>query len=342
MAANFNTIYVHPGLPKCGSSYLQNAFSILEQKEFFGNTTYPIFKKTDSFALLHAGNMAHLHKRIRRNESDAKIQKTWDSILSHASQGKENVLLSREGLLELPPADIKKLEDRLLRNCNRVVMLVVVRPFSEHLYSTYYPRTLANKQMTSFEEWLTPEACDFETNVLMFGTQEFKALMETNIEYEIIPYAKTGLLESFLPYLGESPDIAKHLPQATVNRSLTENERYLMASLQKESQDEKLLRFVRNAININRTQPLGSQMDPRLEQRIHDQLPRIFEALQGMKDFEKFKTIFSKKHSTANYASFLSSQTEDFADIARVMFKAIEEYKCNRAWHKKLKKWCQI
>lgn len=336
MTASFDTIYIHPGLAKCGSSYLQNAFCILEQRGALMNTTYPKIMNTDKFEAHYGGNLAPLHKQLEKNRHDSKIEDTWRQLLSHANHTKRNILLSREGLLQLPPDQLKRLEQLLLKYCNRIVILVVVRPFAEYVYSLYCQGVQRKDYQFNFESWLTHGAESFEKRLFDRGTKHFKSLIESGIEYEIIPYSKTQLLEDFLPQIGESALIADQLPKATVNRSLTQNEQHLYKILRDKTKNRDLLTAVKNALHTTRSGHNAFQINPNTEKRIREQLPIIFNALNGMKHFDTLKNIFGAETPITNNGSSMFSEKEDFADIARIMLQAIKDYRQPLSWRDKL------
>ena len=53
---NQKKLFIHAGLPKTGTSYLQNCFELFEKQGDLERINYPLIKEHDSFFEIHSGN----------------------------------------------------------------------------------------------------------------------------------------------------------------------------------------------------------------------------------------------------------------------------------------------
>lgn len=52
----FKKIYLHVGLPKTGTSYLQNALDVLSRTEALTQTSYPVLNCNEDHVRIQSGN----------------------------------------------------------------------------------------------------------------------------------------------------------------------------------------------------------------------------------------------------------------------------------------------
>jgi hypothetical protein len=247
-------IFLHVGLPKTGTTYLQNCFEFFEKENKFFSVSYPLMKTQKSFYTIHSGNGVRIGHYITESLTPVfakeKLNDIVDELLEKGDSSKP-LLISSEFFAAAPVDRINILTEILESKGYEIEIIVVVRPLEELLFSLYMQAIKRNGVSAKFQEWVFPQS----QNII-------NAFVESIVAYKspvhVLKYEKKDLLKNVLDIIGETVVFDQKIEQATVNRSLTRDEMQLMVSMNAIYQDPKLSTWVSDKlIELNPELPSG-------------------------------------------------------------------------------------
>lgn len=241
----FDTIFLHAGLPKTGSSYLQDGLHALSRAGRLSRVTYPAIAPRSGL-----GNGSALAAELLftnpKPTSTGQIEALIDDILRGSDSSATDLLISSEDLCYADVEKFARLRQVLLTHAREVKLVIAVRPLREWSYSVYLQLVKAHALAADYDAaWLRKHTGDF----LFY----FRNLDRFDVDAIVLPYQEKDLLRRFLGILGEDESIASEVPETIVNRSLSAPEIGVMRAINAVFDDEELGRQV--SLNLVRQRP---------------------------------------------------------------------------------------
>lgn len=213
-------LFLHVGLPKTGTSYLQNSFELFEKKSHFKNICYPIIKEHKSFLEIGSGNAVdighYLSPRLTPHFDATRLNELIDILLSKVEGENKTVLFSSEFFSTAPANRVSVMKEYLVSKGYEIELIVVVRPLRELLFSAYMQNVKREALKTDFCDWVEPVAQRLPDSYI-------RNITFYNLPVHVVKYDRDNLLSSILNLLGEEPTSGA-MTKAVVNRSLSRSE----------------------------------------------------------------------------------------------------------------------
>lgn len=227
-AKTFEKIYLHIGLKKTGTSYLQSCLDTLSNTGQLKNISYPVLNNIDDFKAIRSGNgeavAFQLLEELVPVFSAPLVEQLLNTLVDAADREKPCLLISSEHFSVAEPARMKVLHELLLTHTNNVELIIGARPLGELCYSMYHQLIKRHGVHVPYDKAF------FDT-----FSQELIAQLEMLEPFmanaQVIAHQKQGLLNEFLNLLGEGPADLEELTDAKVNRSLTAAELVLLGHI---------------------------------------------------------------------------------------------------------------
>jgi hypothetical protein len=238
-------LFIHAGLPKTGTTYLQNCFEWLAKQAEFKSVRYPLPKEHRSFHDIHSGNAVaigqYLSARVTPVFLEHHLRQKVAALLDKVRIDERPVLISSE-FLATPPADRLEILVQCLRGRGfEPEVIVVVRPLVELFFSAFSQCVKRDCVGTSFEQWVS------QGKNRLAGSY-IKSILAYQLPVHVLPYEPQGLLGSVLNVIGEDASLSSKVPQATVNRSLTRSELDLLVRINQQFTDARLATRISNRL----------------------------------------------------------------------------------------------
>lgn len=233
----FKRIYIHIGMGKTGSSYLQSCFEQLELSGAFENTTYPVITAGGDFQTIRSGNALNLAMSLSIADSKAfsktRMEAEIKQLLNSASSEKDQLLLSCEHFFSVDKALLAELLCTLKQYSSNISLIVVARSITELAYSSYNQYIKRHAAAHRYDD-------EFLNKFCLAIAETLKDLDSITQDVHVLPYKKNGLLDDFLYLLTEPVEIGAHFKNLTVNRSLDSIEIELLTRINEIFADEQL------------------------------------------------------------------------------------------------------
>lgn len=213
----FNTVYIHAGLPKTGSSYLQHALELLSKSNRLEVVHYPIKKETQAFSGNGVSVATQLVPELFPTFMPEQLEQELEELLEGCESIGGDLLISSEDFFSASPERFDYFKKLLLKYAENIKLIIVVRPIDSWVYSYYMQMVKRHGASSGFTtEWLE----QFKEEIF----QKLQSIDRFEVETLVLPYSSTGLLRAFLKVMGESRELANEVPDVRVNRSLTQRE----------------------------------------------------------------------------------------------------------------------
>jgi len=217
----FNTVYIHAGLPKTGSSYLQHALEMLSKNNRLEVVHYPIKKESQAFSGNGVNVATQLVPELFPTFMPEQLERELDDLLEGCESIGGDLLISSEDFFSASSERFDYFKKLLLKYAENIKLIIVVRPIDSWVYSYYMQMVKRHGASSGFTiEWLE----QFKEEVF----QKLQSINKFEVETLVLPYSSAGLLRVFLKGIGESRDLENEVPDVRVNRSLTQRELKLL------------------------------------------------------------------------------------------------------------------
>jgi hypothetical protein len=238
----FDTIYVHAGLPKTGSTFLQNALERLEREGKLQHVGYPTLGQGErEFRDIGSGNGLQIALTLWlsnwKNGSQPQMETHVRDLLAAYQGPARNLLISSEQFFHATADGLNAMHALLRQHARSVKLLFVVRPLREWTYSIYMQLVKRHGQGQEFGQWLEENSSNVDS---------FKQLDRYEGEAIAIPYRDERLLELLLATVGEDPKLAAGIGEVLVNRSLSPSELEIIRMVNKHFGDDGLSAMISN------------------------------------------------------------------------------------------------
>lgn len=237
----YDKIYLHVGLPKAGSSYLQSALDRLSRKNALIHTSYPVLEESDEFIRIQSGNGVFIAGQLFEENapefSPEAVSRHVRQLLDAADASKPNLLISSEFFSQAVPQRMAHLLELLRSHARTVEILVFVRPFDLLCWSGYHQKVKRRSLSDEFDETF------FED----YGEKTIKQIsMIGNLPnpVHILDYRRHGLLGVLMEALAENSRLEFDFEEQTVNRSLTGPELRLLRTINAVFRDNGLAKRI--------------------------------------------------------------------------------------------------
>jgi hypothetical protein len=224
----FEKIYLHTGLPKTGTSYLQSALDVLSRQDAWVRTSYPVLNGNENFTRIQSGNGEAIAFQLLEKHvpdfSKETILRLTQTLFDAADRSKPNLLISSEHFSDAAPARLAFLLELLGAQAQAVEVIVFVRPIDRLCHSRYHQQVKRHSQSAGYDEsFFNGFSVRLASQVSLVGALSNRV--------HVFDYTRTGLLGVLLEFLGENPALEASFNNQVVNRSLTEQEMDLLRSI---------------------------------------------------------------------------------------------------------------
>lgn len=230
-------IFVHAGLPKTGTSYLQSCLDRLSIEKKLSNTDYPVSTtQINDIKIIQSGNAAEIAFELMEDVvdfSESRLRFLIAGFISRADISKQSILMSSERFASALPERLNVFRRILLEYAVSVELIIFVRPLSDLCISSYHQ--LIKRHGGSF-------VCndDFFTKFSSKLLSQIDTLSSVFSDARIGRYKSSGLLGELLGIIGEDAALDKAFNNQKVNRSLTKEELNVLNFINSLFKDEML------------------------------------------------------------------------------------------------------
>lgn len=236
MARLFDTIHLHAGLPKTGSSALQDGLYALSRAGLLARVGYPCANPG-----LGTGNGTALARELIFTNPEptttAQLQACVQDILHAHDADTPDLLISSEDLCYADVEKFARLKQVLLTHAKSVKLVIAIRPLKAWSYSVYLQLVKAHALAADYDaHWLRAHTGDF--------LYYFRNLDRFAVDTVCFRYQEKNLLRGFLALVGEDEQLASRVPDTVANRSLGVGELGVVRAINAAFGDETLCRKV--------------------------------------------------------------------------------------------------
>lgn len=224
----FNKIYLHIGLPKTGTSYLQNALDALSRSGLLAHTSYPVLNNNDDHTTIQSGNGEAIAFQLLSKEVPdfcaQTVTRLTEKLLAAADHSKANLLISSEHFSDADTSRMLYFLDILKAHSVSIEVLLFVRPVDRLCHSRYHQEVKRHAESRAY-------GADFFRTFCERLLKQVESIGSLPCSVNLFDYKRRGLLAVLLKFLGEDPDVQISFTDQTVNRSLTDEELRLLRQI---------------------------------------------------------------------------------------------------------------
>lgn len=257
MAHLFDTIYLHAGLPKTGSSFIQDGMHALWQAGLLVRVAYPLAAPE-----LGTGNGSALARELIFTNpaptTTGRLQACVQDILQAVDRPATDLLISSEDLCYADVEKFSRLKQVLLGHAKAVKLVVAIRPLKAWSHSVYLQLVKAHALAADYDAaWLQAHSPDF----LFY----FRNLDRFDVDTICFRYQEKNLLRQFLGLIGENETLASKVPDTVANRSLSVEEVRVVRAINRVFGDELLCRKISDELVGQRPDCRGARFPAHCE-----------------------------------------------------------------------------
>jgi hypothetical protein len=224
----YDKIYLHVGLPKTGTSYLQSSLDALSRSNALIHTSYPVLNSNEDFTRIQSGNgeaiaFQLLEKHVPDFSTETVVRLT-QTLFDAADKSKLNLLISSEHFSDAAPVRLAFLLELLGAQAQAVEVIVFVRPIDRLCHSRYHQQVKRHSQSSGYDE-------SFFNGFSERLVSQVSLIGALSNRVHVFDYTRTELLGVLLDFLGENPAPEASFNNQVVNRSLTAQEMDLLCSI---------------------------------------------------------------------------------------------------------------
>jgi hypothetical protein len=220
----FEKVYLHVGMHKTGSSYIQYCLGVLSAKNLLVDVDYPLVSGVADDRSSQTGNGQPIANFLLRSkvcsESSVRLKALVDKLFECSDSGKSAVIISSEEFWLLDAEKFSALKNELLRYAKKIVPIIFVRPLEDVCKSAYQQII---KDTGGYFEYDTDFVHSYSVKIIA----GMKAL-DKYFDGEVVKYDKARAFEDFLSVVGEDSVLSGSFQGVRVNRSLSDLELELL------------------------------------------------------------------------------------------------------------------
>jgi hypothetical protein len=224
----FKNIYLHTGLPKTGTSYMQSALDVLSRQDALARTSYPVLNVNEDFTRIQSGNGEAIAFQLLVDQvadfSTQTVARLTQALLDTADRSRPNLLISSEHFSNAAPERLAYFLELLGAHAKSVEVIVFVRPMDRLCHSRYHQQVKRHSESGSYDEaFFNVFSEQLVAQVSLVGA--------LSNPVHVFDYRPVGLISVLLDFLGENPALETSFNNQVVNRSLTKQEMDLLRSI---------------------------------------------------------------------------------------------------------------
>jgi hypothetical protein len=224
----FEKIYLHTGLPKTGTSFLQNALDALSRRNALVQTSYPVLNDNEDLIRIQSGSgesiAFQLLAKLVPDFSTEAVSRLTQQLFDAADASKPHLLISSEHFSTAEPDRLAYFIELLKVRALSVEIISFVRPVDQLCQSRYHQQVKRHSKSEDYNEEYFESFCNrLVTQLSLIGN--------ATDTVHTFGYTRTGLLGLLLSFLGENPALQDAFSDQLVNRSLTASEMEILRTI---------------------------------------------------------------------------------------------------------------
>lgn len=225
----FEKIYIHIGLPKTGSTAVQNCMEALSRAGELSVVSYPTFGAERGEQSIQSGNGAAIAELLAPDITPVfcvvRLQEIFCELIAACEPSKDIVLISSEVFFSASAERFLQFKELLLKSAKDIELIMCARSLNEICYSSYHQVVKRHGYALGYSsDWFS----QFVDDLLCSRLQSVE---QWDIVGKVLEYRKDQLLYDFLGLIGEDVALAKRFDARRVNRSLTKEELELLLKI---------------------------------------------------------------------------------------------------------------
>lgn len=234
----FEKIYIHIGLPKTGSTAIQNCMEELSRAGKLRAVSYPVLGAERGEQLIQSGNGAAIAKILAPDITPSfcasHLQDAFAALVDTADSSRKVLLISSEIFSSASAERVKYFKELLFEKSKNIELIICARPLNEMCYSHYHQAVKRHGYSLGY-------GCDWFSQFINESLfPRLQSVDQWDVTGSVLEYKKDQLLHDFLALIGEDVRLAHPLEGQRINRSLTQEELILLLQINAVFQSEPL------------------------------------------------------------------------------------------------------
>lgn len=227
----FEKIYIHIGLPKTGSTAIQNCMEALSRSGELSVVSYPVFGAEKGEQSIQSGNGAAIAALLAPDITPVfcavRLQEVFAALVGACEPSKKVLLISSEVFFSASEERFLHFKNLLLGVSKDIELIMCARSLGEICYSSYHQVVKRHGYSLGYgSNWFS----SFINDLLC---SKLKSVDQWGVVGRVLKYKNDKLLYDFLGLIGEDVALAKRFEARRVNRSLTQEELDLLLKVNK-------------------------------------------------------------------------------------------------------------